>query len=87
MQRIGCDVSLASNDRPNTLSLRRLVELDRAIEIAMISDRNCWHTAFGGLPDEILCANSTIKQGVLSVTMQMNKRDSSHRIKPVSPGR
>ena len=77
-QRAGRHVGLAADDRPNSSLFRRLVKLDRTVEIAVIGNGHRRHAKFNGFSDKVFCPNRSVQQGVFRVAMQMNEGSRSH---------
>ena len=57
----------------------RLVELERAVQIAVIRDRQRVHAQLFGPRDELIDRARSIEQTVMAVAMQMSKRRRRHR--------
>ena len=83
-QRTGRHVRLTADDRPNSSLFRRLVKLDRTVEIAMIGNGDRRHSEFSGLSDKVFRPNRTVQQGIFRVAMQVNEGNRSHQAASIS---
>ena len=72
------DVRFASDNRFHAGALSFLIKLDRAMQIAVIGNRNGGHSGFGCLFHQLLHPDRSIQQRVLGVQMQMNERVAGH---------
>src|SRR6476619_5969461 len=79
-QRIWCHVGFAADDWSDTGALRRQIELNRAVKIAVICYCHCEHTKGRRLGNEVFRADRAVQKRILRVTMQVDKGDRSHRI-------
>ena len=81
------EVDLAADDRLDAGLRRRLVEVDRAVHVAVVGDRQRGHLEVDGLLDERLHARGAVEQRVLGVGVEV---DEGHRAAPATlpaPGR
>ena len=58
--------------------LARFVELERAVEIAVVGDRQRVHAQLFGPLDQPVDRAGSVEQAVVAVAMQMNKRRRRH---------
>ena len=59
-------------------SLARLVELQRAVEIAVVGERQGVHAQLFGPRDQAFDRAGAVQQAVVAMAMQMNKRRRGH---------
>src|SRR4030095_15845393 len=78
-QRIWRHVGFAPDDWTDPGTLRRQVELNRAVKIAVIGYCHCGHPTGGCLGNEVFCADCAVQERILRVTMQVVEGDRSHR--------
>ncbi len=69
----GRQVSLASDNRLDSVLNRFFVELDGSEHVAMIGNRHRFHTRFFGMRQQRPNLIGTIEQAVLSMNVQMNE--------------
>ena len=74
------DVRLASDDRFDAAFRRRLVEIDRAVHVAVIGDRDRRHLRRVRLLHHVINAARPIEQAVLGVQMQMDEIRMLHAL-------
>jgi hypothetical protein len=72
------DVELAADDRLHARLHRRLVELDRAEEVAVVGQRDGREVEVLGLLDELLELGGSVEEAVLRVDVQVDELGVVH---------
>ncbi len=75
----GRDVELAAEDRLDAGLLGRVVEVDRAEEVAVIRERDGRELQLLGLVDQLLELGGTVEQAVLGMNVQVDEFAMLHR--------
>ena len=78
MTRTGCNINFTADDRLDTSSMCFGVEVQSTKHVAMIGDGHGRHAILTGTGHQITNTNSTIKQAVLGVDMEVNKIGMMH---------
>ena len=71
MPRSERNIPLHPNDRLDTRRLRRFVEIDRRVDIAMVRQRHRRLTKLGGSIDHVLDVTVPVEKRILRVIVQM----------------
>ena len=72
-------VGLAADDRLDPGGRRRLVKFDRAVQVAVVGDRDRRHLQFGRLFHQLLHPHRAIEERVLGVQVEVNEGVGGHR--------
>src|SRR5271170_1943344 len=67
------DVKLAAQDRLNAPLFRRLKEMHRTINIAMVGDRNRLLADLGNMVDQLFNVAGTVQKGIIRMQMKMSE--------------
>ncbi len=78
LDRTGRHVGLAADDRLDARLRRRLIKFDRAVQIAVIGDRDRRHPEFRRLFHQLLHPHRAIEEGVFGVQMEVNEGIGGH---------
>lgn len=74
----GGDVGFVADDRVDVLGFASVVELKRAVQIAVIGQRKGVHTVVGGALDQFGDGTRAVQQAVVTVAVKMDKRALRH---------
>ena len=69
------NIDFTTDDGMNSFRIGLVIELDSAKEVAMVSHGDGRHFLFGDHLHELLDFAGTVKQGVVSVAMEVNERE------------
>ena len=69
----GCDVTLDAEDGFNAVRLAGLVEVDCAMDVAVVSESDGRHSEFGRPGGHVVQPAQAVEQAVLGVVMEMDK--------------
>src|SRR4029079_16873289 len=72
------DIGFVSHNGIQTGPAAGLVELDRAVKIAMVGNRQGRHAQLFGPRHQLIDRARAVEQAVVSMAMQMGKRRRSH---------
>src|SRR5579871_5445313 len=72
------DVDLAAEERLHALLPRRLVQVDRASEGAVVGEPDRWHVELGGALREIRDPARPVEDGVLRVDVKVDEGRVGH---------
>ena len=72
------DVGLAADDRFDPPSACQIVEMERAVQVSMIRERQRRHPELGGAIDEHVQLVRAVEKGVFAVCMKVDERHPAH---------
>ena len=78
MARAGRDVGFLADDRVDARGLCLEIQIDRAIEDAMVRQRDCWHARLDGVADHLGDPARAVEQAVFGMRMKV---DEAHALR------
>src|SRR5262249_38796036 len=76
----GGDIGLVAENWIDAGFLGGLIELERAVEVAVIGDRQGVHAERFGAADEFIDRTGAVEEAVVTVAMQVNEGERAHEI-------